>query len=258
MEIYRFPNTGAQVRSVLILGEPWFVAADLGFALGYRDAYNATRFLTAAEKGTHQMSTPGGLQEVTVVSEAGLYRMIMRSNQPNAISFQLWIANEVLPDIRRTGRFEVTLSLPKSYAEALRELASTVEERDAAQARVVELEPDAARAQQTIDAEGMSLVGTVAKRFGFKEHELREFLYAQHMLMRDGSRRNEPYAQYVGAGYFEVKATPVPMANGGTFQRNTTYVTPRGEAAIWKRLYEAGRVSSRTMPASQQLVLIAT
>ncbi|NUT52372.1 MAG: phage antirepressor protein [Saccharothrix sp.] len=165
IEVYRFPVTGAEVRSVLVNDEPWFVAADLGMALGYRDAYNATRFLTEVEKGTHLVSTPGGQQEVTVVSEAGLYRMVMRSNQPNAVKFQMWIANDVLPAIRRTGKYEVAQApaLPTSYADALRELAATVEERDAAAAALAAATPAAEAWNHLASANGDFSVADAAK-----------------------------------------------------------------------------------------------
>lgn len=140
LEVFRFPDTNQQIRTVVIDGEPWFVAAEIALALGYRDAYNATRWLHEIEKGTHQMSTPGGLQNVTIVSEAGLYRLVMRSNQDNAIRFQMWIAHEVLPTLLKTGSYSIEPAapqhvMPQSFSEAL-ELAArqarALEEKDAA------------------------------------------------------------------------------------------------------------------------------
>lgn len=113
---YRFPGTGHNIRVIEIDGEPWFIAGDVALALGYRDAYNATRWLLDAERGTHLVSTPGHQQEVTIISEAGLYRMVMRSNKEQAVQFQLWIAHEVLPAIRKTGHYAVA---PMTPAEIL-------------------------------------------------------------------------------------------------------------------------------------------
>jgi phage antirepressor YoqD-like protein len=152
----------------------------------------------------------------------------------------------------REAEVAPTRQLPRSYAEALRELAGEVEAHEQTKARVIELEPDAARARQTLDADGLSLVRTVAKRFGIKEKALREFLYAEKILIRGGSCHNEPMARYVQGGHFEVKATHIETHPDLPAQlKSTTYVTPKGEALIWKRLYEAGYVSTPVMPPEQ-------
>lgn len=145
IEIFQSP-TGQQIRTVVLDGEPWFVAAELASALGYRDAYNATRWLNDGEKGTHQMSTPGGQQNVTIVSEAGLYRLVMRSNQEDAIKFQIWIAHDVLPSIRKTGSFgavEPTHAIPQSFPEALELAARQAREIEAATTALAIAEPKA-------------------------------------------------------------------------------------------------------------------
>lgn len=92
--------------------DPWFVAADIARVLGFRDAANAIRTVPDEEKGTHKVSTPGGDQELIVVSEPGLYRLIFRSNKPEAERFQHFVFHEVLPSLRKTGSF--ALSEPES------------------------------------------------------------------------------------------------------------------------------------------------
>lgn len=95
-----------EVRVVMRDGEPWFVAADVAKALEFRDASNAARMLPTHQKGTHLVSTLQGNQQVTVVSEGGLYRMALRSRKPSAVSFSDWVTDEVLPSIRKTGKFD--------------------------------------------------------------------------------------------------------------------------------------------------------
>jgi anti-repressor protein len=87
----------------MIKGDPWWVLTDVARVLGYRDATAAGRILRDKHKGTHQTCTPGGEQEMLVVNEAGLYRLMMRSDRPEAERFQDWITHEVIPSIRRTG-----------------------------------------------------------------------------------------------------------------------------------------------------------
>ena len=96
------------VRALAVDGEPWFVATDLAGILGYRDAANMVRILDDDEKGTHLVSTLGGDQSLSIVSESGLYHAIFKSRRPEAQRFRKWVTSEVLPEIRKTGRFEAS------------------------------------------------------------------------------------------------------------------------------------------------------
>lgn len=91
------------VRTLLIDGQPWFVAIDVAHALSYRDSEKMTRNLDDDEKGTHIVGTLGGGQKVTIINESGLYSAILRSRKPEAKRFKKWITAEVLPAIRQHG-----------------------------------------------------------------------------------------------------------------------------------------------------------
>lgn len=93
------------VRIILRDGEPWFVASDVASALGYRDAANAARNLKDHQRGTHNLSTLGGVQKVTIITESGLYKLVLRSRKPEAEEFSDWVTGEVLPSIRKTGGY---------------------------------------------------------------------------------------------------------------------------------------------------------
>ncbi|VVP89988.1 hypothetical protein PS918_03139 [Pseudomonas fluorescens] len=95
-----------QVRTLLISDQPWFVAGDVSLALEYRDSFNMCRNLDDDEKGTQIVSTPGGEQEMLVINESGLYSAILRSRKAEAKRFKKWITAEVLPAIRKHGRYE--------------------------------------------------------------------------------------------------------------------------------------------------------
>lgn len=93
------------VRTIVRDGEPWFVAPDVAAILGYRDAFNMTRMLDDDEKGTQIVSTRGGDQESSVISESGLYACILKSRRAEAKRFRKWVTHEVLPAIRKTGTY---------------------------------------------------------------------------------------------------------------------------------------------------------
>lgn len=93
-----------EVRVVVCDGEPWFVCTDVAKALHYRDAEVASRHLDDDEKGVHPTGVPG--QSLTIINESGLYALVLRSRKPEARKFAKWVTSEVLPAIRKTGKFE--------------------------------------------------------------------------------------------------------------------------------------------------------
>jgi prophage antirepressor-like protein len=94
------------VRTVTIAGEPWFVAADACEVLGINNSRQALARLDADEKGVTTTDTSGGPQQLSTVNECGLYHLIFHSRKPEARAFRRWVTQEVLPAIRRTGRYE--------------------------------------------------------------------------------------------------------------------------------------------------------
>ena len=87
-------------------GTPWFVAADVCKVLGIKNSRDALRKLDEDEKGVANSDTPGGAQELSVVSESGLYALTFTSRKEKAKRFRKWVTNEVLPSIRTTGRYD--------------------------------------------------------------------------------------------------------------------------------------------------------
>lgn len=98
------------VRAIIIDGAPWFVAMDVCRAIGIANHRDAVRKLDDDEKGVGSTDTLGGEQETTIISESGLYTLILRCRDavtPGTIPyrFRKWVTGEVLPQIRRTGSY---------------------------------------------------------------------------------------------------------------------------------------------------------
>lgn len=123
-----------QVRVVDVNGEPWFVAKDVCECLDIGNSRDAVAALDEDEKGVDSIDTPGGAQEMSIISEAGLYSLILRSRKPEAKAFKRWITHEVLPSIRRAGSYgQWNLPrVPKSFPDALRMIADIEEEKQLA------------------------------------------------------------------------------------------------------------------------------
>ena len=117
MSILKF-NSDVPIRMQMINGEPWFVAKDVCDALGLSEVSNSCIRLREEEKGKSTIRTLGGDQSMTVVNESGLYGLIFQSRKPAARDFRYWLTSEVLPAIRKYGRYEMPGSRERMRLEA--------------------------------------------------------------------------------------------------------------------------------------------
>lgn len=94
-----------RVRVVECEGEQWFVAKDVCECLELTNTSQTLSYLDDDEKGIISNDTPGGKQEMSIISEPGLYSLILRSRKPEAKAFKQWIIHEVVPSIRKRGLY---------------------------------------------------------------------------------------------------------------------------------------------------------
>lgn len=105
LQIFNNPEFGS-VRTVIIDDEPWFVGKDVTEALGYSNSRDAlAKRVDTEDKGVANCDTLGGIQNIAIINESGLYSLILSSKLPNAKKFKKWVTNEVLPSIRKTGHY---------------------------------------------------------------------------------------------------------------------------------------------------------
>lgn len=107
-ELQTFTYNKSPVRTVEINNEPWFVLKDVCDILELGSPHKVAERLDEDEKGRNLIPTLGGKQEMTVISESGLYNVILRSDKPEAKPFRKWVTSEVLPSIRKTGSYSVS------------------------------------------------------------------------------------------------------------------------------------------------------
>lgn len=113
LQVFNTPE-GQEIRIIESDGGPWFVASDVCRALDITDTSNAVRGnptrgdsgLDEGEWGKCSVSTSSGEQGMLIVSESGLYSLVFKSRKPEAKAFKRWVTHEVLPSIRKTGRYE--------------------------------------------------------------------------------------------------------------------------------------------------------
>uniref|UniRef100_UPI003A900B18 BRO-N domain-containing protein n=1 Tax=Salmonella enterica TaxID=28901 RepID=UPI003A900B18 len=112
----------ASIRTVLIDSEPWFVAKDVCAAIDID--VTQIRKLDDDERGLYSIQTLSGSQQMSIINESGLYTLILRCRdavKPGTVPhrFRKWVTNEVLPAIRKTGRYEHPVATPRRTAEPL-------------------------------------------------------------------------------------------------------------------------------------------
>ncbi|HBD5017159.1 TPA: antirepressor protein [Escherichia coli] len=103
---------GVNVRVVYLNGDPWFVAKDVCAALELTNSRTALQMLDDDEKGVNLTYTPGGNQNMSIISESGFYKLIARSRKATtpgtfAHRFSNWVFRNVIPGIRKTGAYGI-------------------------------------------------------------------------------------------------------------------------------------------------------
>lgn len=106
--VFTFNASDLQVRTVIIDGEPFFVAKDICAILEIANHNDAMSRLDEDEKGRSVIPTQFGNKETNLVNESGLYHLIFQSRKPEAKTFRKWVTSEVLPSLRKTGKYEMT------------------------------------------------------------------------------------------------------------------------------------------------------
>ncbi|MDS3899844.1 BRO family protein [Staphylococcus hominis] len=138
LQIFNFEELS--VRTMNIDGEPYFVGKDVAEILGYKKTANAiNKHVDDEDKGVTKLGTPGGVQDVTIINESGLYSLIFSSKLESAKRFKRWVTSEVLPTLRKTGTYQV----PDNPMDALKLMfqaqEETKEEINSVKADVIDL-----------------------------------------------------------------------------------------------------------------------
>ena len=104
-------------KNIRVIGtyeEPWFVAKDICSILELPNITNAIKILPEKWRGLKLLSTFGGEQNMNIINEAGLYKLIMRSNKPIAQKFQDVVCEEILPTLRKKGEYKIQSIIDKN------------------------------------------------------------------------------------------------------------------------------------------------
>lgn len=230
-EIKIFENQEfGKVRALEIDGKPYFLGKDVADALGHTNPQKAIRdHVDIEDKLSERFVLSGQNREATVISESGLYSLVLSSKLESAKRFKRWVTSEVLPSIRQTGGYQMTMPQGKELlALAVLEAQKTIEaqNKDIERMKPKEIFADAVSASHTT-----ILIGELAKLLrqnGIDIGAKRLFAWMRdngYLVKRQGTDYNTPTQKSVDLGVLTTKETTVLHSDGSTKIVKTAKVT---------------------------------
>ena len=246
MEIFKNPEFGT-IRAVEIDGEPWLVGKDVALALGYKNPQEAIRnHVDAEDKGVSELLTPGGMQNLPIINESGLYSLVLSSKLPQAKEFKRWVTSEVLPAIRKYGAYmneqtlERALTSPDFLIQLATQLKEEQEKRRKLESENETMKPKALFADAVQTSKDSILIGQLAKMIRQNGHPIgqnRLFrkLREEGYLCSRGSDYNMPSQKSMEMGLMEIKERTVNNPDGSVRTTRTPKITGKGQIYFMNR-----------------------
>ena len=233
-------NEFGKIRTITKENKTYFVGNDVAKSLGYVETAKAVRTHC---KGVSEMDIPtnGGIQKMKVITEGDIYRLVVKSQLPQAEKFESWIYDEVLPSIRKNGGYiagQETLSDDELMAKALLVAQNKIAERDAIierqQAKIEADRPKTIFADAVSTSRTSILVGDLAKLIcqngvQIGQKRLFQWLRDNGYLMKYGNSYNMPIQKYLEQGLFEIKESNVQNPDGSVRITRTPKITGKGQ-----------------------------
>lgn len=244
LQIFENPEFG-RVRTTIIGGEPWFVAADVCRAL---DLGNPTRALDRLDNDERTLISIKGASNgkpVNGVNEPGLYSLVLGSRKPEAKKFKRWITHDVIPAIRKTGGYHIPQSPEEQMAQGLLAAQKLLAEKDK---RIEEMRPKEIFADAVSVSKTDILIGDLAKLIKQNGHDIgqkRLFAWLRekgYLIKRKGLDWNMPTQKAMEMRLFRVKETVVTHADGHTTVSKTTKVTGKGQVYFVNKFLATSKV----------------
>lgn len=242
-EVLTFSNVEfGKIRTTEVNGKPYFVGSDIAGALGYKEPHKAiSRHCKGGMKRT--IPTNGGNQEVIVIPEGDVYRLIIKSKLPSAERFESWVMDIILPQIRQTGGY-IPIKEEESnelfLARAVQIANETIKRKDEIIAnqkkRIESLEETEKDWKLLMDCKGTFSVNEIAHFIGIGEYKLFARMREIGILFKNENGDNVPYEKPVHKGKF----TAIPAISPDGVAHLQTRIYPEGISYITKLLRKYG------------------
>ena len=241
-ELQTFNFEELPLRTMNIDGEPYFVGKDVAEVLGYKRTADAIReHVESEDKGVGKIQTPGGMQNVTIINESGLYSLIFSSKLESAKRFKRWVTSEVLPAIRKHGLYatdnviENTLNNPDYIINILTEYKKEKEHNLALEQQVKENKPKVLFADSVAGSDNSILVGELAKLLkqnGIDVGQNRLFKWLRnngYLIKKSGESYNLPTQKSMDLEILDIKKRVINNPDGSSKITRTPKVTGKGQ-----------------------------
>lgn len=220
--------------------EPLFCLADVCSVIGIANARNVKSRLDLEDVRQMDTLTEGGKQQVTFITESGLYDVIIRSDSEKAKPFRKWVTSEVLPSIRKHGAYMTNETLEKALAspDFLIQLATNLKEekqkRIEAEQKIQKDAPKVLFADAVSTSQRSCLVAELAKILqqngvNIGQNRLFTWMRENGYLCQKGNYYNQPTQKSMELGLFELKQTSITKPDGSVLVTTTTKVTGKGQ-----------------------------
>lgn len=242
MKLVPFKFEGSLVRVYARDGEPWFVLADVCRELDVGNPSDAAKRLDDDERDALDTIDPmGRTQRATIISESGLYSLILTSRKEGARRFKKWVTAEVLPSIRKTGGYGHTqpdYSVILNDPAALRGLLGNYAERVIKlEGQVDEMKPVVAAYDRIAVSHGSLCITDAAKTLQVQPHDLFRHLRVNGWIYRRaGGAADIAYQSKIISGLLEHKTTTVQRTDGSEKTASQVRITPKGLARLAEEL----------------------
>lgn len=247
IQIFENPQFG-NIRTAGTADNPLFCLTDVCRVLELQTGATKNRL---NQKGISSINTPtnGGNQFLVFINEQNLYKVIMRSDKPQAEPFQDWVCGEVLPSIRKHGVYmtqdtiEKALSSPDFLIQLATELKEERQKRIEAEQEAKDAQPALIFTHAVSGSANSCLIGELAKLIsqnGYPMGEKRLFKWMRDngYLGTHGERYNIPNQRYIDMGLFELKKGTRSGNNGVMYTTITTKVTGKGQVYFVNKFNE--------------------
>ena len=242
-EIQTFSNIEfGEIRTVEVSNKPYFVGSDVAKVLGYKEPHKAiSRHCKGGIKRT--ILTNGGNQELIVIPEGDVYRLIIKSKLPSAERFESWIMDEILPQIRKTGGYiPIKEEEPNEVflARAVQVANETIKKKDeiiaSQKKRIESLEETEKDWKLLMDCKGTFSINEIAHFIGIGEYKLFARMREIGILFKNENNDNVVYEKPVHKGKFI--CVPAVAPDGTAHLQTRVY--PEGISYITKLLRKYG------------------
>lgn len=245
-----FPGTGnPEVRVIWLDDEPWFVALDVCNVLGYVEAHRAISRLDPDDRRQATViDSLGRDQETNIINESGIYELVMRSDKPEARAFRRWVTSDLLPNLRKYGRYGKPKTREQIIAEGHAAVEEVLAEREIeiAEARrslvvigrqLAIAAPLAEAATALMVSDGVSTIREAAQLLNTGRTRMMNFLLDHDIASPDVQTDGYmPYQPHIDAGRFTHRLELVPNGRGGMKNYRTMFVTPKGLDWLRKKM----------------------